>query len=112
MKIAIPVADGMLCAHFGHCQVFAILHINDETKAIEKVEALTPPPHEPGVIPKWLNEVGADMIIAGGMGMKAQQFFTQFGIKVVVGAQPGKPEDIAQAWLDGKLTTGANMCDH
>ena len=112
MKIAIPVAEGMLCAHFGHCQVFALLNVNDETRQIEKVEAHTPPPHEPGVLPKWLSELGADLIIAGGMGIKAQQFFNQYGIKVVVGAQPGKPEDVAQAWLDGKLTTGANMCDH
>jgi len=25
-KIAIPIEDGMLCAHFGHCEQFAIVH--------------------------------------------------------------------------------------
>ena len=112
MKIAIPVAGGKLCMHFGHCQTFALIDVDEESKSIQNTQQLPPPPHEPGVLPKWLHEQGADMIIAGGMGGRAIQFFEQFGIKVLIGAPSELPEKIAELWLQGKLVTGENVCDH
>ena len=88
MKIAVPLANGLLAMHFGHCQQFALVDVDDETKQITQTSELTPPPHEPGVLPMWLHEQGADVIIAGGMGNRAQSLFAQNGIQVVVGASP------------------------
>ncbi len=68
MKIAIPVADGRLCPHFGHCQQFALIDVDETTRQTAPTAFLTPPPHEPGVLPRWLHQQGADVIIAGGMG--------------------------------------------
>ena len=110
MKIAIPTAQGKLCAHFGHCEQFAI--VTAENGQIEGTEFLAPPGHEPGALPRWLHEQGVAVIIAGGMGRRAQAFFTQFGITVVVGAQPDDPARVARAYLDGALETGSNICDH
>ena len=110
MKIAIPTADGLLCAHFGHCEQFALVDVEDGK--IAKTTMVTPPPHEPGLLPRWLNEQGASMIIAGGMGMRAQDFFTQYGIEVIIGAATLPPEEIVTAYLSGSLETGANLCDH
>ena len=112
MKVAIPTAEGLLCQHFGHCQVFTIFEADPEAKTIQSTETLTPPPHEPGVLPRWLSELGANLIIAGGMGRRAIDLFTENGVKVIVGAQPGKPEEVLQAWMDGSLVTGGNLCDH
>ena len=112
MKIAIPVANGELCAHFGHCQHFALISIDPSQKQILSNEVAIPPSHEPGALPRWLNEMDANIIIAGGMGMRAQQFFAQYGIEVVVGAQPDTPENVVTAYLNGELATGANLCDH
>ncbi len=112
MKIAVPVAGGQLCPHFGHCEQFEIFEIDPTTKAVVKSEAHTPPPHEPGVLPKWLSEKGATMVIAGGMGMRAQQMFEQNGVRVIVGAQPGDPKSTVEAYLTGTLATGDNLCDH
>lgn len=112
MKIAIPVANELLCMHFGHCQQFAILNINVDEKKIESKEMLTPPPHEPGVLPAWIKEQGVDLVLAGGMGTRAQDLFTEKGVKVIVGAPAGKPEDIAMAYLNQELETGENACDH
>ena len=112
MKIAIPLADGRLCMHFGHCEQFALVEVDEVTKKIDKTELLTPPPHEPGLFPRWLGEQGANVIIAGGMGMRAQQLFTQNGITVVVGASVDTPEQLVSAYLDGSLQTGDNICDH
>ena len=112
MKIAIPIADGRLSMHFGHCEQFALVEMDKVTKKVGETEMLTPPAHEPGVFPRWLHEQGATVIIAGGMGQRAQQLFAQNGIEVVVGAPGEKPEILARAYLEGTLDTGENLCDH
>jgi predicted Fe-Mo cluster-binding NifX family protein len=112
MRIAIPLAEGQLCPHFGHCQEFALVDVDDSSKAIGAQRRATPPPHEPGVLPRWLASEGATVIIAGGMGARAQGLFAQNGIKVVVGAPAGAPEEIVKAYLAGTLQTGGNLCDH
>jgi ATP-binding protein involved in chromosome partitioning len=112
MKIAIPVADGRLSAHFGHCEEFALLEADQQGKKIVNASVHRAPPHEPGLLPRWLHELGADVIIAGGMGQRAQQLFAQNGITVVIGAPVGPPEQLATAYLSGTLQTGDNICDH
>jgi len=112
MKIAIPTAEGKLCMHFGHCEVFTILEVDTERKEILSTEALQPPPHEPGILPRWLNEQGVDLVVAGGMGARAQGFFKEFGIEGLVGAPNDEPEKVVTALLDGTLQLGKNICDH
>jgi ATP-binding protein involved in chromosome partitioning len=110
IKFAIPVAEGKLCSHFGHCDQFALIETEDGK--IRDKSMLTPPPHEPGVLPKWLHELGADIIIAGGMGARAQDLFNQNGIKVVTGAPMDPPESLVNQYLADILVTGENICDH
>lgn len=110
MKIAVPMANGRLASHFGHCAAFEIVSVEDKT--VSGSELVDAPPHEPGRLPAWLAELGVDMVIAGGMGRRAQELFCQSGIDVVVGASSDEPTKIVQAYLDGKLTTGDNLCDH
>lgn len=112
MKIAIPTVNGKLCMHFGHCDTFALLDVDPESKAITAMIELDPPPHEPGVLPPWLAQQGTDLIIAGGMGQRAQSLFEAQSIKVVVGAPAESPATIAAAYLGGSLETGSNSCDH
>jgi len=110
MKFAIPLAQGVLCAHFGHSEQFAI--VDTEDGQIRRKDLLTPPPHEPGVLPRWLQELGVKVVIARGMGRRAQDIFSQRGIEVVVGAPSETPEALIQNYLQGTLVTGANLCDH
>jgi predicted Fe-Mo cluster-binding NifX family protein len=110
MRIAVPTAQGTLCPHFGHCEQFALVDVDDGK--IVKTEYQTPPPHEPGVLPAWLHQQGANVIICGGMGMRAQQLFAQNDIQVVYGAPSLSPEEVVRAHLDGSLVTGDNICDH
>ena len=110
MKFAIPLAEGKLSAHFGHSQEFALVDV--EANQIKKKQTLVPPPHEPGVLPRWLHKQGADVIIAGGMGARALELFAENGIKVLTGAPALVPEELVQQYLDNSLKTGANVCDH
>ncbi|NLW25369.1 MAG: ATPase [Clostridia bacterium] len=112
MKIALPIANNLLCMHFGHCEQFAFIDVDEKEKKITNKELLTPPPHEPGVIPKWVHEQGADLVLAGGMGQRARSLFEQQGVKVIVGVPAGKPEDIVDDYLNNRLVTGHNACDH
>lgn len=112
MKIAIPIAEGRLAMHFGHCEQFALIDVDPVTKTIMGRVTEVPPPHEPGVLPAWLSKKGANVIIAGGMGSRAQGLFAEQGIKVVVGASADEPETIVRAYMDGTLQAGENVCDH
>ncbi len=110
MKFAIPLAEGKLTAHFGHCEEFAIIDVDGDN--IKSKEILVPPRHEPGVLPRWLHDLGANVIIAGGMGQKAQSLFSEQGITVVVGAPSEEPESLIKSYLNNALISGDNLCDH
>jgi Mrp family chromosome partitioning ATPase/predicted Fe-Mo cluster-binding NifX family protein len=110
MRYAIPTADGQLALHFGHADRFTLVDVEDGE--VTSVEASTPPPHAPGVLPQWLKEQGVDLVIAGGMGRRAQSLFAQHGIETLVGAPAEAPEDLVRRHLAGTLATGENICDH
>jgi predicted Fe-Mo cluster-binding NifX family protein len=112
MRIAIPVVNGALSAHFGHCQHFVLVDVDRATKRVLEREDVDAPPHEPGLLPAWLAERGVDAIIAGGMGRRAQDLFCQHDIQVIAGAEARAPEALVDAYLAGTLVTGENVCDH
>ncbi|MDO9340261.1 MAG: NifB/NifX family molybdenum-iron cluster-binding protein [Bacteroidales bacterium] len=109
-RIAIPLENGILCSHFGHCQQFAI--IDAENNTISNETLITPPPHEPGLLPAWLAEKGVTDVIAGGMGQRAIDLFNQQKINVFVGAQIKSHTELANDLLNNSLAAGANYCDH
>lgn len=112
MRIAIPVSNGTLDPHFGHCRQFALLDVEPQDGTITAQTLVEAPPHEPGALPAWLAEQQAELVLAGGMGSRAQQLFIARGIRVIVGAPPLTPEALVQAWHAGELDGGANACDH
>jgi len=112
MRIAVPLAQGQLSLHFGHCDQFAIFDIDDSINKVINRKDAVPPAHEPGVLPRWLHENNVSVIIAGGMGQRAQQLFTQNDIKVVTGVSAQSPEELVSAYLENTLETGDNICDH
>lgn len=111
MKFAVPTMQGKLCAHFGHCEAFALIDAEHDGTILSETY-VTPPPHEPGILPPWLARQGVKYIIAGGMGSRAQQLFNQQGVQVITGAMGENPREIVEHYLKGTLETGANTCDH
>jgi predicted Fe-Mo cluster-binding NifX family protein len=112
MRFAIPLSDGRLCAHFGHCERFALIDADTTSQTIVRQEEIESPEHQPGLLPAWLSDRGANIVIAGGMGPRAQELFTKLGIELVIGAPSDDPETIVRAYLAGTLQLGENACDH
>lgn len=112
MLIAIPVEQGKLCTHFGHCERFALAEVDTEARQIKSIKYLSAPPHEPGVLPMWLLKLGVNVVITGGIGRRAQQLLEQNNVKIVLGIQPETPEKLVESFLLGTLTSSSNLCDH
>lgn len=112
MRFAIPLAEGKLAIHFGHCASFALVDVDPVCKTILQRQDVDAPPHQPGLLPPWLAERGVNRIIAGGMGHRAQELFATQGIEITVGAPVDTPEKLVTAFLGGSLQVGNNACDH
>ena len=111
MKYAVPVAGGVMSPHFGHCEQFAFFDVDEQNKITHK-EFVASPEHQPGLLPSWLAERGASVVIAGGMGPRAVDLLQQHGIGVVLGATESDPEKAVLSYLSGSLVTADNICDH
>lgn len=107
---AIPTINKKLCAHFGHCENFALVETVDEK--IMRVDFIQPPEHQPGTYPKFLANHGVKVIIAGGLGVKAQDLFIQNNIEVFIGVNSDSPEKLVEQYLQDQLRSGQNLCDH
>ena len=112
MKIAIPCDNKLVAAHFGHAPQFAIFDIEVDQGTITNQVFVDAPPHEPGLLPKWLAEQDVNVVLAGGMGGRARDLFSQAGIAVSVGVSETDPKLAVEGFLKGCLETGTNPCDH
>ncbi len=112
MRYAIPVNDGSLSPHFGHCAQFALFDVDEASKTVKLKTVVDSPGHAPGVLPAWLAEQGASIVIAGGMGSRAVALFNENNIRVIMGAPQMDAEELLRQYLDGTLMLGENVCDH
>jgi len=109
MRVAISTDGDSVSMHFGRCEGYTFFEIENGKIISEKF--LSAPEHRPGFIPRWLKENGADCVIAGGAGPSAQSFFTELGIKYILGVQ-GKIHDVIEKYIKGELKSGESTCEH
>ncbi|PIF02073.1 MAG: ATPase [Draconibacterium sp.] len=110
-KVAIPINEhGELEGHFGHTRSFALYSIVDN--AITNKEILTPPPHAPGVSPKWLNKNGVTDILASTMGERAKKILDHFEISVHLGTPLLNADDVIKSYLADELVFNEELCKH
>ena len=112
MKYAVPVSDSMVAMHFGHCEQFALIDVDEAKNEIVRKEIIPSPGHQPGLLPVWLAEQGVSVIIANGMGSRAQELFRQNRIKVIINVLEGNPEKAVLDYIGGRLEVGDDVCDH
>jgi predicted Fe-Mo cluster-binding NifX family protein len=114
MRIAVSSSDnrgleGQVSQHFGRCPYFTFVNVEDGE--IRQVDVLDNPfydGHQPGQIPGFVHQQGGTMIIAGGMGGRAVEFFEQLGIQPFTGAA-GSVKHALELALGGELS-GAMPC--
>ena len=107
--IAVPSSapggmDAPLGAHFGHCDLYTLVTVEDNT--VKKVDVIPNVPHQQGgcMAPvQYLADKGAGKLIAGGMGFRPLMGFKQVGIEVYFGGNFLIVGNVVQALLDGKL---------
>ena len=107
MKIAVATDNGNVSAHFGHCTGFTIYETEDGN--VKSSSFVPNPGHEPGFLPVFLSEQKVEMIIAGGMGERAQTLFSQNNIETVVGAS-GSVDEAIKSYLSGSLKSAGEYC--
>jgi predicted Fe-Mo cluster-binding NifX family protein len=103
--------DGQISQHFGRCPYYLLVEV--EGSEIKKTDAVDNPyydDHIPGMVPKFINEQGVNVMVAGGMGPRAIDMFSNFGIEVVTGAV-GNTGNVLQAYLKGEIS-GVEPCKH
>jgi len=109
MKIAVATEGSTVAPHFGRCPEYTLYNVKDGSVADKTI--IPNPGHEPGFLPEYLSKLGVSCIIAGGMGMRAQNLFAGKNIQTVVGAT-GLVDDVAKAFAAGTLEGGESLCEH
>jgi len=110
-KIAIPVTEqGILNAHFGHSNFFELVDV--EENCIVSHENMIPPPHQPGVLPKWLAEKGVTDVLAGGMGERALKILKYNNINVFIGAPKLEFKKLVEGFLSNSIEFNPTKCEH
>lgn len=104
MLIAVAKENEMVCQHFGHCEYFALF--DTESQELSQVNN---PGHQPGFLPGFLAQMGVQVIIAGGMGGRAQDLFSEQGIQVVVGVN-GPVKEALDRYIKGELQSSGSVC--
>ncbi len=107
MKIAVASEGKMVTQHFGHCEGFNVYTV--QNGKITGKEFFANPGHRPGFLPNYLNDLGVNVIISGGMGGGAIEIFNEKNIEVVTGAS-GDAEENAIKFLEGKLESTGSVC--
>ena len=107
MLIAIATDAENVSSHFGRCQTYTLVDIEDGN--VKEKNIVGNPGHSPGAIPQFLNEKGAKRIVCGGMGPRAMELFKQYSIEMQTGVE-GRVEDVIQKLAQGTLTGGASPC--
>ena len=112
MKIAITAEtaaglDSQVAQHFGHAPYFVLADVADGqvTGAVSLVNPFAEA-HEPGQIPDFIHRQGAEVMLSGGMGARAIDFFNQAGVRTATGAS-GTVRQALERYLAGALTPAA-----
>ena len=110
MKIAVTFENGEVFQHFGRTPQFKVYEISDGKIISSEVIDTNGTGH--GALAGFLEELGAEVLICGGIGGGAQVAMSEAGVRLFAGAS-GNADDAVKAFLDGTLPEiGEATCDH
>jgi len=108
MRIAVSAddnsgLDSVVSPHFGRCPYYVLVDL--EGQDVKQVNAVANPyydHHQRGMVPGFIRGQGADVMLTGGMGMRALGLFEQYGVEAVTGAS-GTVRHAVEGYLGGNL---------
>ncbi len=117
MRIAVSAAnnnglESNVAQHFGRCPFYILIDMDGID--LTSVQGISNPhyeSHQPGMVPAFINDQKVNVMIAGGMGGRAIQFFEEFGIDTATGAS-GSVKDALNGYINGTLTGTSACVDH
>jgi len=109
MKVAVATEGNIVSQHFGHCSSYTIAEV--EEGQVKNKNLIESPEHEPGFLPVFLANQGVQCVITGGMGQRAQDLFHEKDIITVVGTS-GTVDKVLEDFVNDRLESGTNICDH
>jgi len=107
MKIAIPTEETNVSSHFGKCENFTIVEIENskiKSKVIVNTEG-----NQHGLLPAFLASHGVNIVIAGGMGQGARDNLVSNNIEIISGVN-GNIDEAISTYLDGNLKSNDVGC--
>ncbi len=108
LRIAIPMADGVFSEHFGGAKAFVIYEGNRETLRLGDQKISAAPEHQPGSLPRWLEQQKVDALVVSAIGERALILLADAGIRAFLAEGGKEPSELASACLLGRLV-GANQ---
>jgi predicted Fe-Mo cluster-binding NifX family protein len=113
-KIAVALSEDKknVSSHFGTCATYLLVEV-DGTEIVTKAEVENPHGHHQGgcVVPDFIKSLDADVIITGGMGVKAVEKCNNYGIEVILG-HVGPVDEVVTGYLEGKIESTGGACTH
>lgn len=109
MRVAVACDGELVSPHFGRCERFLMADVQGTEVTV--VEWMTCPGHEPGLLPRLMQERGVECVLAGGAGPRAVAMLEEAGIQFVPGVS-GPPAEALVALAQGRLQPGESACDH
>lgn len=107
MKIAIATEENNVFGHFGKCENFTVVDI--ENSEVKSKTILSTEGNQHGALPPFLASHGVNVVIVGGMGEGARQKLASNNIEIITGAS-GKIEDVINAYMNGTLKSSGTGC--
>jgi predicted Fe-Mo cluster-binding NifX family protein len=110
MRIAISAdtnngLDSQVAHHFGRCPHFVFVNVEEgKVTAFEVIDNPFYSNHQPGQVPAFIHEQGAEVMVSGGIGRRAMEFFQHYGIQIGTGAS-GTAGEALQKLLAGELSS-------
>jgi len=107
MKIAIATEGNVVSEHFGRCENFTIVNIQDSS--IKEKTVISTEGNQHGLLPEFLSSQGVQVVIAGGMGEGARQNLISSKIEIISGIN-GNIDEVIKEYLSGNLKSIEEGC--
>lgn len=86
--------DSPVGRHFGLSPYFALVDVLGDAFQVD---------HQPGSVPNFIRELGADVVLSDGMGAHARQAFEEYGIQTALGAE-GTAKQAIESFVESELS--------